>query len=475
MEAPQYSIFTNLIRTIDTRILVVADELLGAQVRANRASLELWCVSGKKIARSPVFDRMVVATLDAIAPLPLPTGHFDIIMVPDVANELVEMSAMLANLRSHLSRRGRLLLGISNAAYWGNLATLTTDLSREPYASVPRQMLTPDMVRRRLALSEFRVRTVHEVADPEVPPPFDQLNQDAAVGLTVSYAVVEAELAAQVPSEGAESLGDGALSGASVIVLTYNSMETIEACVESVLRTLREEDELIVVDNASRDETVARVADRLRGQKRARLIQNSENVGFAAGCNIGIRDSRCRHVCLLNPDTVVWSGWLEKFESLLADPGVGMVGPVSDRIGGDQFVGHYIPPGTPVMDLDELERFCRTELAGRLKVTKLLIGMCVMLRRETLDRLGVLDERMFLGSEDLEISWRLRTHGLKLLVAQEAFVHHAGGVSFASEPSERVRQLLFDSTEALLDKVRSHYGWLPCDEDLWGIRITHVG
>jgi GT2 family glycosyltransferase len=96
-----------------------------------------------------------------------------------------------------------------------------------------------------------------------------------------------------------------------------------------------------------------------------------------------------------------------------------------------------------------------------------------MLRRDTLNAVGLLDEDLFLGSDDLELSWRLRTHDLKLAVALDTFVRHIGGVSFGSAPKEEVKAMLYDSTERLLAKVRSHAGWRPSDTVLWGLEITH--
>ena len=116
---------------------------------------------------------------------------------------------------------------------------------------------------------------------------------------------------------------------------------------------------------------------------------------------------------------------------------------LSDWVGGAQFVGHCLPADGPRLDRDGMQTFCRTRFAGRLVETKLLIGMCISLRRETLRRVGVLDESMFLGSEDLELSWRLRVLGFRLAIAKDVFVHHRGHVSFGTVKPAKAEQLLF--------------------------------
>ncbi|RYG99817.1 MAG: glycosyltransferase family 2 protein, partial [Alphaproteobacteria bacterium] len=267
-------------------------------------------------------------------------------------------------------------------------------------------------------------------------------------------------------------LGPARHSGNSIVVLTFNSSPTIEACLESVLGTMGPGDELIVVDNASADATLEIVEGFRAADPRVAIIANGANLGFSAGCNVGLRASGGARVLLLNPDTVVYGGWLETLAEGLADPSVGMVGPLSDNVAGDQFVAaHLNLKGRSGLSPQGLAQECREELAGRSVSTKLLIGLCVAMRRETLDKVGLLDEDLFLGNDDLEISWRLRTHGFTLLVMLDAFVHHECGVSFASLPKGTTSRMTRESTERLREKVRAAYGWSPTSTELWGADI----
>lgn len=259
----------------------------------------------------------------------------------------------------------------------------------------------------------------------------------------------------------------------SIVVVTYNSMKTLENCLTSALATMGPHDELIVVDNASADETpdfLRRFATR---DARVQVKLSETNLGFSAGSNLGLREATGDFLVLLNPDTVVTPGWLERLRApFLRDPSVGAVGPTSDYVAGWQKVHLHLPEiGATSMTLDDVTARLAARNAGKVLETKLLIGFCVMFSRRALDEVGLLDEELFLGNDDLDMSWRLRKHGYRLLVATDAFVHHVGQVSFNTEPSERTRQLVQESTDALARKLVRHYGdgKVPSAMDLWEI------
>ncbi|MGV3614777.1 MAG: glycosyltransferase [Fimbriimonas sp.] len=267
-------------------------------------------------------------------------------------------------------------------------------------------------------------------------------------------------------------LGPERTKGVSVVVLTYNSLRTIDACLGSVLASLRPDDELIVVDNASQDGTRGFLQTRYGADPRVRLLFNGENEGYSRGGNLGLRASSGRFLCLLNPDTVVAPGWLDALAAPLADPRIGMSGPISGCVAGDQFLGHYLGARNYAR-IEDAIRDVQSQARGRWIETKLLIGFCLMVRRETLQEIGLLDESLFLGSDDLELSLRVRSHGLSLCVVPEAYVDHVGGVSFSSLAQDRKRRLVFEGTERLLEIVRNAFGYLPDPVELWGLDMIH--
>jgi GT2 family glycosyltransferase/tetratricopeptide (TPR) repeat protein len=250
----------------------------------------------------------------------------------------------------------------------------------------------------------------------------------------------------------------------SVVIVTFNSEEWIVKCLDSVLPTLGKDDEIIIVDNASSDKTVNVIPK----SKQVSVIANRENIGYASAANVGIRASKGKYITLLNPDTEVRPGWLDGLCSKLTDE-TGAVGPVSDNIGGAQFIGHYLEAG---LELEQIQGELTNRLGGQTKDTKLLMGMCVMSPRKVLDKTGLLDENLVLGADDLELSWRLRQLGYSLTIALDVFVHHAGQRSFVTQDRNVVSDLVAASDAQLRRKLVKFYGDnLPTSHELWACDI----
>lgn len=257
----------------------------------------------------------------------------------------------------------------------------------------------------------------------------------------------------------------------TVALVTYNSSATIAACLDSLAATMRPGDRIVVVDNGSRDDT----ADLVRGYLPSlplQLIQNQSNVGYTAAGNQGIRAADTPFVVLLNPDTVVTQGWLQRLLAAFTDKQVAAVGPVSNFAAGRQSVAcHWqgeLPRSiAPEQAAAELYRMRH----GQTEEAALLIGFCLMLRRSALEHAGLMDERLFLGNDDLELSWRLRLYGYRLQIATDCFVYHKGQHSFRSDPSTVTVQLVQQSSNALYAILETSYGpgRVPPPDAIWGI------
>ncbi len=251
----------------------------------------------------------------------------------------------------------------------------------------------------------------------------------------------------------------------SIVVVSYNSSADIGRCIESVKRHTSSF-ELIVVDNASRDNTPAI----LKNTEGIEAILNSTNLGFSAATNQGIRASKGDYIILLNPDTEVFPLWADrmadKFESL---PGVGAVGPMSTNCLSFQSI-YSVYPEIAALPLSEIAEKV-VERGSSFKDVPILIGFCLMVSRRVLNHVGLLDERLFLGNDDLDLSWRLRLHGYRLIVACDAFIAHEMQKSFKTEPKETTKKLVQESTDALYRKLVRRYGKekLPSSRDLWSI------
>lgn len=258
---------------------------------------------------------------------------------------------------------------------------------------------------------------------------------------------------------------------ASIVIVTYNSMTTLAACIESVARSLSPGDDVVLVDNASRDETVAMTEQLTNGLPAFRIIKNETNAGFSAATNQGILATNNPLVVLLNPDTVVPKNWLNGLSRHLSDS-VAAVGPVSNYVAGLQKMELYqMAPLPSSVAIDDVAELFQKWNDGKGVETRLLIGFCMMIQREALAKIGYLDRELFLGNDDLDVSWRLRLNGYQLEVAPDVFVYHAGQVSFSSEPNETTKQLVQESTDHLYRKLLAHYtpSPVPSPMDLWGI------
>ncbi len=266
----------------------------------------------------------------------------------------------------------------------------------------------------------------------------------------------------------------------SVIIVSYNGKSNLERCLDSLRKNppVQGGQEIIVVDNDSLDGS----ADFLREQKDVLSLWNPENRGFSRACNQGAAQASGEFLVFLNPDTQVGPGWLEGMSAYFADKAVGAVGPLSNYVAGLQKIALHARCETPVFsagsDSDlpvKIANFCTTlsrENRGLGKLTKLLIGFCLMIPRSLFSEMGGMDEDLFLGNDDLDLSWRLSLQKRKLVVATDVFVFHEGQVSFNSREKSDVNDLVKQSTDALYAKLVHYYGGaenVPTPAEIWGM------
>ena len=253
----------------------------------------------------------------------------------------------------------------------------------------------------------------------------------------------------------------------SIIVVSYNSASDIRACIESIRRNTVNPYEIIVVDNCSADGT----REYLETQKDIKVIFNATNNGFSKGCNQGIKASTGEYIIFLNPDTLVTGDWDRRMVSHFKE-GVGVVGPVSNYVAGLQkYEFHIKEPITGEIHINDLAEKLYQWNKGKGVETKLLIGFCLMIKKDVIENIGMLDEDLFLGNDDLEFSLRIRNSGFTLLVATDTFIYHKGQASFKTEKKSKTSNLLQQSADKLYDKLEKRYGAnnIPTTMELWGL------
>jgi GT2 family glycosyltransferase/SAM-dependent methyltransferase/glycosyltransferase involved in cell wall biosynthesis len=227
----------------------------------------------------------------------------------------------------------------------------------------------------------------------------------------------------------------------SLIVLTHNQVRVTRACLESVFLHTHEPFELIVVDNASTDNTLEYLRS-LENQlnslphefcRKFTLLPNSANRGFAGGNNQGMAAARGEYVVLMNNDVVVTPEWLTQLLGCARrDPKVGLVGPMTNYVSGPQKVEN---PAYRVDSWEGLDEFAQTHArqhAGQAQSSWRVVGFCMLIKRAVIEKIGGLDDRFGLGNfEDDDFSLRAALAGFESWIAQDCYVHHIGSQTFA--------------------------------------------
>jgi len=266
----------------------------------------------------------------------------------------------------------------------------------------------------------------------------------------------------------------------SVIVCVHNALEDVRRCLASVLQHTTPPYRLILVDDGSDAPTAAYLATFAR-EHGATLIRNEAARGYTRAANQGLAATSDPWVLLLNSDTIVTPGWLDRLVACAeSDPRIGIVGPLSNTASwqsipdiedhGD-WAANPLPPGFGVNDIGALLAAHSARLYPRVP---LLNGFCLLIRRDLIETVGCFDEETFgpgYGEED-DFALRARQSGWSLAIADDAYVYHAQSRSYTSEARLRLageagRRLSAKHGQPVIDAAVAH-----CQHDraLQGIR-----
>jgi N-acetylglucosaminyl-diphospho-decaprenol L-rhamnosyltransferase len=254
----------------------------------------------------------------------------------------------------------------------------------------------------------------------------------------------------------------------AVLIVSYNTEHELLECLQSLRDERRDvRQQVIVVDNASSDGSVAAVRERF---PEVELIASPENLGFARGVNLAATRADADHVLLLNPDMVVRAhavGVLVAFAR--ANPAYGLYGGRTVRRDGTLEPSSCwgLPTlwsmlswalglrtrfkGSPIFDPESLGRWERDSV----REVGMITGCLLLVRREAWERLGGMDERYWMYGEDTDFSLRARAAGYRPIVCPDAVVVHDVGKASATRTD---RLLLVYRGKATV--VRRHWtGW----------------
>ena len=267
----------------------------------------------------------------------------------------------------------------------------------------------------------------------------------------------------------------------SVIIVNYNVKHYLEQCLESVLRASQGiQVEVFVVDNLSTDGSVPYLRERYPG---VIFIENKENVGFARANNQAIRQSTGKYALLLNPDTIVAEDTFGDFVSFMdAHPEAGGAGAYMLRTDGTFAPESRRGLPTPFVAFCKMSGlaslFPKSRVFGRYYMRYLdeneaneievISGAFMWLRREALDKAGLLDEDFFMYGEDIDLSYRILKSGYKNYFLPSRMLHYKG--ESTEKSSYRYVHTFYEAMRLFFRKHYAHYSFLvslPINLAIW--------
>jgi len=220
----------------------------------------------------------------------------------------------------------------------------------------------------------------------------------------------------------------------SVVIVHYRGAERLLNCLESLFKTDYDNLQVFLVDNGSRDNSID-PAKKIYGDQ-LKIIRSETNLGFVGGNNLAIKHVWGKYVVLLNDDTEVTPEWLSRLVDVAeGDSSIGAVQPKLLSLTAPRYFeyngcagGMMDAYGVPlcrgrVFDVIEEDR-------GQYDAASEIFwagGAAILIRREVLDETGLLDENFFAHMEEIDLCWRIRLRGYRILSVPSSIVYHLGG------------------------------------------------
>jgi len=257
----------------------------------------------------------------------------------------------------------------------------------------------------------------------------------------------------------------------SVIIVNWNTKDLLCQCLDSLTQTLKKMDtEIFVVDNGSTDGSVAAIREKF---PRVRLVENRVNLGFARANNRAISLSSGEYLLLLNPDTKVKDEAISQMLSFMnAHAKAGLVGGQLFNADGSKqnSIANFPSLATELFNKSLLrwlfpEKFPGKErdYPGPVEVDS-VIGACMLVRRETVDQVGLLDEGYFLFLEETDWCYRIKKAGWKIYHIPQAEIFHFQGKSAEAEKAK-----------ARIEYYRSRYHYFRKNRGSFQSSVLFIG
>ena len=256
------------------------------------------------------------------------------------------------------------------------------------------------------------------------------------------------------------------MSDLVIIIVNWNTKEFLLPCLRSIIGGEQRMDwEVIVVDNGSQDGSGEEVKKVFPS---AHLIENEENFGFAKAVNQGLQNTSGKYALLLNPDTRVKHGAIEQLVSFIdAHSDVGVAGAQLLNSDGSKqnSIANFPSLATELLNKRLLRWFFPKKFPGKessysgpVEVDS-VIGACMMVRRDAIKQVGLLDEDYFLFLEETDWCYRIKRAGWKVYHVPQAEVYHFQAKSAEAE-RKRARVEYFRSRYHFFKKNRGSLQWV---------------
>ena len=264
----------------------------------------------------------------------------------------------------------------------------------------------------------------------------------------------------------------------AVIILNWNNHQMTSDCIRSLLAMDTKSYEVVVVDNGSSDGSAQRLA---REFPQITVLPQERNLGFAAGCNVGMRQALAHdaeYVLLLNNDTFVAPDFIrEMLAAIESDPRIGAVCPkiyFADHPDLLWYAGADFGLWTGRFKIRGWRQIDRGQFDHNQEITQ-ATGCAMLVRCSALHDVGLLDEQFWAYAEDLDWSLRSLQRGYRLMLAPKARIwHHDGATSvkLMGLRSQAIRQ--FFSARNMVFVARKHVHWWQMPTHAVGFMISHI-
>jgi GT2 family glycosyltransferase len=248
------------------------------------------------------------------------------------------------------------------------------------------------------------------------------------------------------------------LNSVTVVIPHWNGENILHRCLLALRKTQDVRFDVLLVDNASTDGSCKMVRSEF---PEVRIVHSPVNLGYAAGCNLGIRRSVASYVALLNNDTEVAPNWLLPLvEALENDSELAAVQPKILSIqnprkfdycgaaGGEMDVFGYPFARGRIFDAIEIDRGQYDDVHDIFWAT----GAATVLRRSALDRIGLLDESFFAHMEEIDLNWRMHWAGFRIALIPSAVVFHQTGGTLSDA---RFRKMFLNHRNNLIMLIKN--------------------